>query len=328
MLETLVILLSMRSQSAGNLFDLNHMRILRDYTPKVIFYKKPLIKRYSSNKTNFENYFTGLIEGDGTIFVPKTEYSDKGKKNYPAIQIAFHLKEFPLAMLIQKNLGTGSLNRKKGVNAYTLTINSNVGIQQLVELLNGNMRTPKIYSLYKLIDWLNHISPELNLKKLPIRKTKFDEDAWLSGFIEADGHFSVRSGKVGTFNKVECKFELVQRQLDHLGNNNEIFLKDIGSFLKAPVKKIRENRSYPQVRIRTLNKESNNLLIGYLKKYPLFGSKYLDYLNWHEIFLLFEPRFKSTERNLELVSKIKLEMNDRRTFFVWDHLKDFYNIDY
>ena len=325
MLETLIILIS---QSAGNLFDLNHIRILRDYTPKVICYKKTMTKSYSSNKINFENYLTGLIEGDGTIFVPKTEYSDKGKKNYPAIKIAFHSKDFPLAMLIQKNLSSGSLNRKKGVNAYTLTVNSTTGIQQLVGLLNGRMRTPKIYALYKLIDWLNRFSPELNLKKLPLKKTKIDADSWLSGFIEADGHFSVRNGKVGKFTKVECKFELVQRQIDHLGNNNAGFFEEISFFLNTQVKSIRENESHPQFRLRTLNKESNNLLISYLEKYPLFGSKYLDYLNWKEIFSLFEPRFKATELNLLTVSKIKLEMNDRRTLFVWDHLKNFYNLDY
>jgi len=71
----------------------------------------------------FRNYLTGLIEGEGTIIVPNTEKSDKGKINYPSIQIVFHLKDLPLALLIQNNLGVGSLQRKKGVNAYILYIN-------------------------------------------------------------------------------------------------------------------------------------------------------------------------------------------------------------
>jgi hypothetical protein len=114
-----------------------------------------LRSNYHSNhliNNNFSTYLTGLIEGDGTIIVPKSERSLKGKLNYPSIQIVFHLKDLPLALLIQKNLTFGSLTRKKGVNAYILSINNYEGILDLVKLLNGNMRTPKINSFYNLID--------------------------------------------------------------------------------------------------------------------------------------------------------------------------------
>lgn len=105
-----------------------------------------------SDNLPFSSYLTGLIEGDGTIVVPKTERSPKGVLNYASVQIVFHLKDLPLALMIQKTLGEGSLARKKGVNAYILTINSYKGLVLIVSLLNGNMRTPKVESLYKLID--------------------------------------------------------------------------------------------------------------------------------------------------------------------------------
>jgi LAGLIDADG endonuclease len=104
------------------------------------------------SNSNFSSYLTGLIEGDGTIIVPKTDRSIKGKINYPSIQIVFHLKDLPLALLIQKELKFGSLSRKKGVNAYILSINSLEGLLKLTSLINGNMRTPKIYALNNLID--------------------------------------------------------------------------------------------------------------------------------------------------------------------------------
>lgn len=104
------------------------------------------------NRLDFSSYLAGLIEGDGSIFVPKTLRSDKGKLNYPSIQICFHLKDLPLAMLIQKELGHGSLARVKGVNAYVLTINNFDGVILVTSLINGNMKTPKVHSLFKLID--------------------------------------------------------------------------------------------------------------------------------------------------------------------------------
>jgi len=98
------------------------------------------------------SYLAGLIEGDGTIIVPKTERSAKGKLNYPAIQIIFNSKDLPLALIIQKELKYGSLAKKKGVNAYVLTINSFDGLILFTSLINGNMRTPKIHALNNLIE--------------------------------------------------------------------------------------------------------------------------------------------------------------------------------
>ena len=84
------------------------------------------------NNLPFFSYLTGLIEGDGTIVVPKTERSTKGVLNYASVEIVFHLKDLPLALIIQKALGDGSIARKKGVNAYILTINSYKGLILIV----------------------------------------------------------------------------------------------------------------------------------------------------------------------------------------------------
>jgi hypothetical protein len=88
---------------------------------------------------------------------------------------------------------------------------------------------------------------------------------------------------INKYPKIECKFELSQRKKDHLGHSNEFFLNSIAEFLNLPLKIIRENTLNPQYRLRTANLESNLKLVNYLNEYSLFGSKYLDYLNWKEI---------------------------------------------
>jgi hypothetical protein len=121
-----------------------------------------------------------------------------------------------------------------------------------------------------------------NLIKLPLNTNSLEKDAWLTGMIESDGHFSVRttiSSSSTKYPKIECKFELSQRQIDHLGYSNELFLKGIANFLNVYLKNIRENSAYPQYRLRTTSLNSNLILINYLNEYPLFGSKYLDYNN-------------------------------------------------
>nr|YP_010977193.1 LAGLIDADG endonuclease [Daedaleopsis confragosa]WNZ34398.1 LAGLIDADG endonuclease [Daedaleopsis confragosa] len=341
-----------KTQSAGNLFDLNLIGILRDYTPELIccntypfFLNKkmvigkvkthPSLEFYWNQKRfyyktlsdfNFSFYLAGLIEGDGTIIVPKTERSTKGKLNYPSIQIAFHLKDLPLALMIQKVLRHGSLSKKKGVNAYIFTINNNEGLILLLSLINGNMRTPKIHALWKLIDWLN-LKNDLNILKKPLNTSSLDSDAWLSGFIEADGHFAVRTTTSSNYSKVECKFELVQSQKDHNDRSNLDFLEIIANFLLSSVKTTRVNRPKPEYRIRTTSLNGNLVLENYLNTFPLFGSKYLDYKDWIKVLYFFKQgQFKHKSKMEEIIS-IKSSMNDRRTIFNWDHLNKFYNLD-
>jgi hypothetical protein len=229
-------------------------------------------------KSLFSYYFTGLMEGDGTIITPKTLRSPKGKLNYPSIQIVFHLKDLPLALLVQKELGVGSLSRKKGVNAYILTINSYQGILLIISLINGKMRTPKIYSLNILIDFLNK-TKGTSIEKYPICIEPLYSNPWMSGFIEADASFQVRTTLSGKYPKLECKLEISQRREDHKGYDNLEFLTFIAEFLNTEVKKIRSDKPKPEYRVRTTNLKGYIHAKNYLLKYPLFGTKHLDSLD-------------------------------------------------
>ena len=316
------------TQSIGNILNLNLYKILRDYTPKYIYYRKysskELLNNKDINKLPFAAYLAGIIEGDGTIVVPKTLRSPKGKLNYPAIQIVFHLKDLPLALLIQKELGFGSLSRKKGLNAYILTINNIDGLVLTINLINGNMRTPKIYSLYNLIDFYQD---KINIEKKPLNKSSLLSSPWLSGFIEADGSFQVRTTLTGKYPKFECKLEICQRRIDHKGFSNLEFLKDVANLLATEVKEIRSNNPKPEYRVRTTNLQGNNQVKDYLVKYPLFGTKYLDSMDWIKVVDLFNNGEHKTSLGKEKIIKIKSVMNNKRTNFTWNHLQNFYSLN-
>jgi hypothetical protein len=76
--------------------------------------------------------------------------------------------------MIQKNLNHGSISKKKGVNAYIFTINNYDGIIFVINLLNGNMRTPKIYSLHKLIDFYKN---KIEIEKKPLDNSPLSSNA-------------------------------------------------------------------------------------------------------------------------------------------------------
>lgn len=326
-------------QSAGNPPCLPLKGLLRDYTPELvccaIATNRPLKNLYDAStfvhypaalgRSTFASYLTGLVEGYGCFIVPTRERSTKNKLCYPGVQISFHAKEFPLAQTIQKVLGTGSIARKKKANAYVLTVNDFNGVFLLISLFNGNMRTPKLLELWKLIDWINLRFPGLDFPKLPENSSSLLASPWLSGFIEADGHFNIRSTKAGKYPlRVECKFELTQAQ--KLGSNRR-FMEIIARDLETQLKGIREDREYPEFRLRTHSLVSNLIVVNYLAKFPLFGSKYLDFCTWARIVNLFETRTHYTVGGLKQITDARGSMNDNRKDFCWDHLARFYSLD-
>lgn len=326
------------SQSAGHLLSLNFLEYLRGHTPRcfgrnlnhlihTLFINTRHIHKYNNykNLNLFSYYLAGLIEGDGSIITPKTLRSPKGVLNYPSIQIIFHLKDLPLALLIQKRLGLGSLSRKKGVNAYVLTINSYEGILLVISLINGKMRTPKIHSLNALIDFLNETKDNC-IEKHPISTEPLHNNPWLSGFIEADASFQVRTTFSGKYPKFECKLEISQRRTDHKGYDNFAFLSYIGDLFLTEVKRIRSDKPKPEYRVRTTSLNGNIQVRDYLLDFPLFGTKHLDFLDWAKVLDVFERKEHKTDKGIKEIVNIKSRMNKFRTSFTWDHLNKFYDV--
>ena len=64
-----------------------------------------------------------------------------------------------------------------------------------------------------LIDFLNRKFPTLLIQKKGIDNSKIDSNAWLSGFLDADGYFGLNISSKGG---VTCIFELVQSSRNHL----------------------------------------------------------------------------------------------------------------
>jgi hypothetical protein len=274
---------------------------------------------------NFNFYLAGLIEGDGSIIVPKFKRDKKGRLTYPSIQIVFGLMDLPLSLIVQKTLGYGSNQRKKGKNAYILSINSTEGLIKTILLVNGKFKTSKIEALGNLIEWFR-VKNKIEFNLLPIDNTSLNNSSWLAGFIEADGHFNLRATESLQGNKVECKFELSQVKKGNYGDSSKI-MTEISDFLNSPLKEIQIKSSNPQYRVRTLNSKSNLILINYLKRYPLQGKKFLDFISWSEIAEIFILGKVNHKELLPRAKQIKSEMNDNRQVFTWNHLNNFYNIE-
>ena len=178
------------------------------------------VRHYSTkvNHNDLGSYLAGLFEGDGHIWIQKTF---SGKNHNPRFCITFGFKNEPLAKKLLEILEVGFIRYKNSDNACVIVISSVVGLKKIVSLINGKLRTPKIGQLEALINWLNK-NHNANILLLPLCESSLLSDAWLSGFVDADGSFSVQYTKKENAlkRKISCRLRIEQRMIDPSSKNS------------------------------------------------------------------------------------------------------------
>jgi LAGLIDADG endonuclease len=290
-------------------------------------------------------YLAGLIEGDGTISVHNP--NSQTKKYSPKIIIVFKKADLPLANYLQYITKSGKILIKPERGYVLWQIQDIVSIFNIVSIINGFMRTPKIEALNRIIDWLNNYIINNNIKMLlpktkmilnkikilenkPLDSSPIDSNAWLSGFTDADGNFSInihkRTNKNSTRVQLTYRLEINKNyhKLDTEGNKVSFFpiISKIGLYLGVTVysrARIIKDNIYFSFIVVSHNKLSNCKVCDYFNKYPLLSSKFLDYKDWNKILNL-QNLNSLTTSYLEVALTIRNDFNKTRTTFVWDHL--------
>ena len=181
--------------------------------------------KLNSRPTLLGHYLAGLLEGDGHIIIPQLV---EGKTSYPYIQITFVNKDLPLINKLTDLYG-GRLRFKTKENAIVWTVGTHKDLINLINLMNGYLRTPKINKFNKLILWLND-RYHYNIPIYSVDTTDLNKNGWLAGFIDADGGFKIRytekridekTNKVLTKGRIEV---LAQASEGMLWNKDNIYL--------------------------------------------------------------------------------------------------------
>lgn len=288
------------------------------------------------------HYLAGLIEGDGSIIVPKTLKNEKGKLLHPKVKITFVGKDLPLAKKLKEILGAGTIEYPREANYIIFLVQDVHTLQKIAVLLNGRMRTPKIEALHRLIDWLNARNLRLQFKNPKIPKLELDnsnlgDNPWLSGFIDSDGYFycgfNLNSEGIATI--VKHYMSITQKRT--YGKKTELpiekysnlhVMENIREFLDvktiSKLERNKENYVDLSYEVRTSKKASCAVLMNYLAKYPLFSSKHQDYLSWCEVHKIRVSREYKTIEGTKRLIHLKNSMNTQRTQFNWDSLNNFY----
>ncbi len=220
----------------------------------------------------------------------------------------------------------GNIYRIPNKNCVKWIIQDKKSVTFIVNCINGKLRTPKISTLYKLIDFLNEKGD--NIQKFPLDSSPLESNARLAGFIDADGNFAIKGFSTGwgslrtpphplrTY--LGFQFYLGQRTIYVNGESLEGVMQNISDFLKTKLR-TRTIRGFDQFVVNTSSKESNLILVDYLNTYPLMSSKYLDFKCWEKALNFYINKLYKDPKHLEKIRFLKENMNISRTEFNWSH---------
>ena len=246
------------------------------------------------DKTYIEQFFVGLLEGDGTI----TTNLNSNKSNSIVIRIVISLNNMPenVSMLnkIKQTVGGRVITERK--ESYVTWIASNksdlakvFAVLAKYPLLTARkecqLEFAKNCLLKKdinnfLINRNNkYYNKNILLEHLARRKLPSYFAAWLSGFIEAEGNFSLVFNKKGYLRK--SAFTIGQNDELHIFHWIKLYFNSKNTIT---IDKPKVGGNFYYYRLYLYNAESRKLIFEHFKKYPLLGHKKISYnkfYNYH-----------------------------------------------
>jgi hypothetical protein len=306
-----------------------------DRTTKNIGKVKSSVLRSDGLKgsSSLRSYLAGLIEGDGHIAVH--DKNSKSKVFRPKIILVFNIHDKPLADKLSAQLKVGKVISKPKAGHVLLQILAKEEVLNIINLINGYMRTPKIEALHRAINWINERDNSC-IPCLGIDLSPLDSNNWLAGFTDADGYFAITlydRKKNGVFlsTSVKTAFRIEVKQnysrevtLDQGGASYFNILSEIASFftvnLYSRTRKTEDKEFYAFVAVAE-NLRSLEIVRNYFDRFPLYSSKYLSYKDW----CLVQDIKKAplTKENLDKIKIIKNNFNSKRKVFNFSHLDSF-----
>ena len=248
----------------------------------------------SEDKIYIEQFFVGLLEGDGTI----TSNLNSNKSNSIIIRIVISLnnklENVTMLNMIKETIGGRVIIERK--ERYITWIASNkkdldkvFAVLAKYPLLTARKQSQlefvKNCLLKKDINnfFINRNNKYQNKKILledfATRELPSYFAPWLSGFIEAEGNFSLVFNDKGSLRK--SSFSIGQNDELHILRWIKLYFNSNNTILKD---KPKVGGNFYYYRLFLYNSEFRKLIFEHFNKYPLLGYKkvsYLKFYNYH-----------------------------------------------
>ena len=237
---------------------------------------------HNKRKDDIERFFIGLLEGDGTITTDMLR--NKIFRIRMVITLKLHNKNTEMLKEIKEVIGGRISESKKYV---TLLIISKKDIKNVLSIIRRYplLTSRKICQLKFALDCLEgKIEPSEFIRR---RDNKYEDQErrgkerskvlpdyfpnWLSGFIEAEGNFSLLNYKNGSIKKHQ--FSIGQNDDEHILNSIKRYFESNHVITKD------KNKTRDHYRV-SIGGKSKALIYQHFLKYPLLGEKLISYNKW------------------------------------------------
>jgi hypothetical protein len=287
--------LGLGSKSAGNIFNIKNgtSETLRNETVVHAENVKPISVHVPKHlkpisDVQFGHYLAGLIDGDG-------HFSSKQQ-----LVIVFHSLDASLAFYIKKRLGFGSVRKVKNKNAFILVIAAKKGIDKVINLVNGKIRTENKFN--QIINNIlnnsnfNYLKNSLNFE---INLNKDLRNHWLAGFSDADASFQIKILNRNINNtEIRLNFQIDQKKKDLLLLIQDFLGGNIG------YRKSQDTYYYGSTSFGSAKN-----VINYFDYFHLLSSKHVNYLKWRKAYLIIQNKDHLNKIGLSKIIRLKSTMN-------------------
>ena len=236
------------------------------------------IQRLNAGNLNYP-YLVGLIEGDGWFSITKN-----GKYLKYEFGIELSIRDIQLLYKIKKLLGVGTVDFRKTNQSVIFRIRNKTHLKNIIipifdkypflsnkkydylrfkEVLHSNI----LYSK-DLIEYVRPTGPSMNSYIVEYTNTTYFQ-AWLIGFIEAEGCFSIY--KPTSDSSKVASFDISQ-------TNGSDLIEAIKIYLKLTSKLYLDKTNNSKLKVSSIRQIEN--IIKFIQKAPikLLGYKKLQYL--------------------------------------------------
>lgn len=249
---------------------------------------------FKLNDDKFKLWLIGFVEGDGSFIINKDGYLE--------FRITQSSKDAQILFVIKKKLGFGVVRVQDSMrNTHCYRVRDKNNILKLISVFNGNIFLDSRKEQFTW--WLNifNVKYKENILYLDKKFKPSLNDAWLSGFTDAEGCFtcSVYDNKSNTAKLVRLRYILSQK-----GNSEN--MQYLANILGGKTHFIKSYSGYNV----TVNTTKLSPIILYFSVYPLKTKKYLTYFNWIKIYKLVISKKHNDPENLILITRYKDNINN------------------
>jgi hypothetical protein len=277
-----------------SLFILKNTKFNRLFSCDSIETNNLVLNRLLKFDTNWLKWFIGFVEGDGSIFCDK-----KGRLLFIITQ-----KEKAILYHIQSVLGFGNVYYDLTVKCWRFKVGNINNIFELAKIFNGNLFLD--HRISQLDNWIKILNSKgHNLKFINKNAIITLQDAWLSGFCDAESCFNVtiyarQNMKVGF--RVVLRFILDQNDKKAL-----LHIRNLFGFGNVAFR----NETANCYRFTADAFTKLGPVVDYFKTFPLRTIKNEAFIKWSEIREMMLKKDHTNFEGFEIIKQKAPLVNDK-----------------